>query len=136
MGRVDFNVNSHLLVRSAQQHLCNLAVGYFGGEPMSCKSCSSGNLRNFATEIALHLKAPRVPHVFVFPEVLVCLDCGFSELVIEEEDQLKVLAKDTITGGTKKMGTRSRALSKTSNPSQPDLSFGVQGRKNRTGEFY
>jgi hypothetical protein len=85
---------------------------------------------------SLFMKTPCVPHVFVLPEVLVCLDCGFSELVIEGKDQLKVLAKDTITGGIKKMGTRSRALSKTSNPSQPNLSFGVQGRKNRTGEFY
>jgi hypothetical protein len=63
---------------------------------MTCKSCSSGNLRNFPTETAIHLKVIGRPHVFVFHEILVCLNCGFSELVIEE-DELKVLAEDTIS---------------------------------------
>jgi hypothetical protein len=34
------------------------------------------------------------PHVFVFPEILVCLKCGFTELVIEE-NSLKELAENT-----------------------------------------
>jgi hypothetical protein len=61
---------------------------------MLCKSCSSGDLRNFQTEIAVHLKDYRQPHVLVFPEILVCLKCGFTELVMEE-NKLKVLAGDT-----------------------------------------
>ena len=65
---------------------------------MSCKSCSSGDLRNFPTEIAVHLKDIGRPHVFVFPEILVCLNCGFTELLIEE-DKLKAFAEDTINGG-------------------------------------
>jgi hypothetical protein len=68
---------------------------------MLCKTCSSSNLRNFPTEIAVHLKVFGTPHVFVFPEILVCLNCGFTELVIEE-NQLKVLARDTISGGVKR----------------------------------
>jgi hypothetical protein len=104
---------------------------------MSCKSCSSSNLRNFPTEIAVHLKDLGGPHVFVFPEILVCLDCGFSELVIEE-DKLKVLAEDTSRGGIKKAGRSSRAFSTASNPSETStrLGYGVQGGKNRTGNFY
>jgi hypothetical protein len=68
---------------------------------MSCKSCSSGNLQKFPTEIAIHLEGVGRPHVFVFPEILVCLNCGFAKLVIEEE-KLKVLAEDTISSGVKK----------------------------------
>jgi hypothetical protein len=67
---------------------------------MSCKSCSSGNLRNFPTEIAVHLKDIGRPHVFVFHEILVCLNCGFTELVVEE-DQLRVLAENPIGNGVK-----------------------------------
>jgi hypothetical protein len=68
---------------------------------MSCKSCSSDNLQYFQTEIAVHVKDKRSPHVFVFPEILVCLKCGFSELVIEE-DKLRVVAADTLSGSIKK----------------------------------
>jgi hypothetical protein len=60
---------------------------------MLCKSCSSGNLQNFQTEIAVHFKDLNRPHVFVFPEILVCLKCGFTELVIEE-DKLRLLTQD------------------------------------------
>jgi hypothetical protein len=60
---------------------------------MPCKSCSSSNLRNFSTEIAIHLKDIGRPHVFVFPEILVCLKCGFTELVIDEE-KLRLLTRD------------------------------------------
>jgi hypothetical protein len=72
---------------------------------MLCKSCSSGNLRNFPTEIAVHLKDIGRPHVFVFPEILVCLNCGFIESVIEK-DKLEALAKDA-TGGVLKGGNQS-----------------------------
>jgi len=63
---------------------------------MSCKFCSSSNLRKFRTEIAIHLprlKDNDIPQVFVFPEILVCLKCGFTELVIEE-DKLRLLTQD------------------------------------------
>jgi hypothetical protein len=50
-------------------------------------------LRNFPTEIAIHLKDIGRPHVFVFPKILVCLKCGFTELVIEE-DKLRLLTRD------------------------------------------
>ena len=67
---------------------------------MSCKSCSSSNLRKFPTEIAIHLKDIDRPHVFVFPEILVCLNCGFTELVIEE-NSLKKLAEDTASAAAR-----------------------------------
>jgi hypothetical protein len=64
---------------------------------MSCKSCSSDNLRKFKTEIAVHFPFSEnndKPHVFLFPEILVCLKCGYGEVVVPE-DQLRVLAEDT-----------------------------------------
>lgn len=54
---------------------------------MTCKSCSSENQRNFSSEIIVHfsgLKNLDTPPVFVFPKLLVCLDCGFTEFVIPE----------------------------------------------------
>jgi hypothetical protein len=84
---------------------------------MSCKSCSSGNLRNFPTEIAVHLKGIGRPHVFVFPEILVCLNCGFSELEVAE-DKLKVLAEDpSVTASTRDMLLATDQAKRTPRPS-------------------
>jgi hypothetical protein len=49
---------------------------------MSCKSCQSQNQRNLNGEIAIHfpgLKGLDKPIVWVFPKLLVCLDCGFTQ---------------------------------------------------------
>jgi hypothetical protein len=62
---------------------------------MSCKSCQSGNRGKFGGEIALHfpgLKGLDKPIVWVFPKVVVCLDCGFAEFSIPETE-LRVLAE-------------------------------------------
>ncbi len=56
---------------------------------MTCKSCSSENQRKFSSEIIVHfagLKNLDTPPVFVFPELLVCLDCGFTEFAIPEAE--------------------------------------------------
>lgn len=53
---------------------------------MSCKSCKSKNQSEFATEIAIHLPGLNTPHVFIFPMVVVCLDCGFTEFSIPETE--------------------------------------------------
>ena len=60
---------------------------------MSCKSCQSQNQRNFNGEIAIHfpgLKGLDKPIVWVFPKLLVCLDCGFAEFTVPERE-LQVL---------------------------------------------
>jgi len=54
---------------------------------MACKSCGSENLRNFRAEIAFHFPGPKnvdQPIVWVFPDVMVCLDCGLTEFVVPE----------------------------------------------------
>jgi hypothetical protein len=56
---------------------------------MTCKSCSSENQRKFSSEIIVHfagLKNLDTPPVFVFPKLLVCLDCGFTEFAIPEAE--------------------------------------------------
>lgn len=58
---------------------------------MSCKSCQSNNQRVFSAEINIH---PSVFEggIFVFPNIVVCLDCGFTEFVLPE-NELRMLAE-------------------------------------------
>jgi hypothetical protein len=52
---------------------------------MRCKSCGSGNGSEFPGELAIHFpgrKGLDRPHVLMFPELVVCLDCGFAEFTI------------------------------------------------------
>jgi hypothetical protein len=63
---------------------------------MSCKSCGSVILKKFSAEISIHfpeLKNIDKPVVLVFPEVVVCLDCGTSEFALPEA-ALRQLAKE------------------------------------------
>jgi hypothetical protein len=67
---------------------------------MPCKSCGSENLDRLTSEIAIHfsgLKNIKEPHVWVFPELVVCLNCGFAEFVVPAA-QLRLLAKDRAVG--------------------------------------
>ena len=63
---------------------------------MACKSCQSNYQRNLNGEIAIHfpgLEGLDKPIVLVFPKVLVCLDCGFTEFEIPEA-QLRQLTEN------------------------------------------
>jgi len=58
-----------------------------------CSSCHSTNQNTFTAEVAIHfpgLKGLGKPIVWVFPKLLVCLDCGCSEFMVPERE-LKVL---------------------------------------------
>ena len=62
---------------------------------MPCKLCGSENLGKFTGEIAIHfrgLKNINEPHVWVFPELVVCLNCGFAEFAVPESE-LHLLTK-------------------------------------------
>jgi hypothetical protein len=66
---------------------------------MFCRSCSSERVAEFGTEMLIHLSGTEnlgMPGVLIFPKVLVCLDCGFSEFTIPESD-LASLARNTET---------------------------------------
>jgi len=63
---------------------------------MLCKSCQSSHLRNFNAEINLHFSGRNgltKPTVWVFPKILVCLDCAFAEFFFPA-DELQRLASD------------------------------------------
>jgi hypothetical protein len=62
---------------------------------MPCKSCGSVNQSKFIGEIGIHfpgLKNIDKPVVWVFPELVVCLDCGTAEFDVPEAE-LRQLAK-------------------------------------------
>jgi hypothetical protein len=52
---------------------------------MSCKACKSENVQNLNGELTASfttLKALRASPLYVCQNILVCLNCGFTELVI------------------------------------------------------
>ena len=67
---------------------------------MPCTSCGSKNLPRFKGEVALLLSGPVgvQPTVFVWPQVMVCLDCGAAQFSVPKAE-LGMLAKGTPTVG-------------------------------------
>ena len=62
---------------------------------MPCKWCGSVNEKKFSAEMGIHFPEPKdidKPIVWVFPEVVVCLDCGTAEFAVPEAE-LRQLAK-------------------------------------------
>jgi hypothetical protein len=62
---------------------------------MACVECASNNEAKFSTEIAFHFSGMQgldKPCIFVFPKVLVCLDCGFSRFTTPDTE-IVALAK-------------------------------------------
>ena len=57
---------------------------------MSCKLCSSENQSGFPAEINIHLPHCVTTPTLLFPVLLVCLDCGFTELSIEETELQRI----------------------------------------------
>lgn len=56
---------------------------------MHCKSCGLDSLRRFSSEICIHFsgfKQLSMPGLMMFPELLICLDCGFTQFSIPESE--------------------------------------------------
>lgn len=56
---------------------------------MLCKSCGSNNQDSFVSEMCVHLPGFEnlsKPAVLAFPQLVVCLDCGFSQFSLREAD--------------------------------------------------
>jgi hypothetical protein len=56
---------------------------------MLCKSCGSINQSKFRGEIVIHfpgLKSIDKPGVWVFPGLVLCLDCGAAEFAVPETE--------------------------------------------------
>ena len=57
---------------------------------MSCRSCHSGKVREYTAEINIHfpgMKGLSIPTVWVFPTLLVCLDCGAAQFAIPDAER-------------------------------------------------
>jgi uncharacterized Zn finger protein len=72
---------------------------------MRCKSCGSANQHKFIGEMGIRspgLKNIDKPTVCVFPQLIVCLNCGRAELVVPKNElgELRRLTKgDGIASG-------------------------------------
>jgi len=64
----------------------------------NCASCGSQNLQRFDAEANIHfpgLKGIDVQSVFVFPTLLICMDCGQMESTLSKRD-LQLLKKESV----------------------------------------
>jgi hypothetical protein len=69
---------------------------------MVCNSCRSVNQSKFSAEMAIHfpqLKDIDKPVVWVFPEVVVCLDCGMAEFSVPRDELRKLKQSNAATAG-------------------------------------
>jgi predicted nucleic-acid-binding Zn-ribbon protein len=56
---------------------------------MPCQKCGSERQSKFSAEINVHFPGHEgrdKASILIFPELLVCLECGFTELTISEND--------------------------------------------------
>jgi hypothetical protein len=56
---------------------------------MPCRLCQSENEQLFPAEVAVHappqVNSRNLSQSLIFPQVLVCLECGFAEFLIPEQ---------------------------------------------------
>ena len=60
---------------------------------MVCPSCRSVKQAEFTAEMVIHspgLKNIDRPGIWLFPELLVCLDCGFCRFIVSETELASV----------------------------------------------
>lgn len=79
---------------------------------MNCKQCASENLKSFSAEVAIHfpgLAGLNKPIVWVFPRMLVCSQCGFSEFTVPEKELSVLLQGKVVPGTTASRGGSSAA---------------------------
>jgi len=69
---------------------------------MSCTRCLSLHQTELNSEINLHVRGlPNLGEsgIFVFPRVLVCLDCGLSQFIIEERELAEIMERNLTQRG-------------------------------------
>jgi len=63
---------------------------------MACTGCLSRNQMEMNTEINIHYSATAYledPGIFVFPTVMVCLDCGVSQFTVAEDELAQIAGR-------------------------------------------
>lgn len=69
---------------------------------MNCRACKSENVRRFAGELtasSLKIENVKSEPIYVCQDVLICVDCGFTELVIPPQE-LKKLKRNAAAIGS------------------------------------
>jgi hypothetical protein len=69
---------------------------------MKCDACASDHLGGFSAEIHIHFRCRKnldKPGVFLFPKVLVCLNCGFSSFTVPESELRELVVSQGKSGG-------------------------------------
>jgi hypothetical protein len=61
---------------------------------MRCKSCGSVNQRKLTAEMSIHFLGPKNIDVWIFPELVVCVDCGIAEFAVPEAELLRLAEGD------------------------------------------
>jgi hypothetical protein len=72
------------------------------GIGMPCESCGSTNQSKFTAEIGIHfpgLKNIDKPAVWVFPEIVVCLECGTAQFTLLETELRQLARGDAAAAG-------------------------------------
>ena len=81
---------------------------------MSCTRCLSLHETELNTEINLHfsgLTDMDDSGIFVFPKVLVCLDCGLSQFIVGESELAQIVDRSAKRNlGVKPMKTMRRRI--------------------------
>jgi hypothetical protein len=82
---------------------------------MYCTACRSASQAEFPAEMIIHFRGLEnvdKPGVWVFPKVLLCLDCGFTQFTVQDKE-LTLLASSAPTSD------RSRAQQKVDEDALP-----------------
>ena len=69
---------------------------------MSCMVCGSDKLTKYTAEMNIHLTGLanlNRPSVWVFPELLVCLNCGFSPFMVPNAELSQLATAAQISQG-------------------------------------
>lgn len=65
---------------------------------MPCTTCGSEDLRKLMGEIGIHVPALENnigrPALWVFPEIVICLNCGNAEFVVPEPELRMLTERD------------------------------------------
>jgi hypothetical protein len=66
-----------------------------------CAFCGSDNMRGFNAEVAIHSERrvdeiPYKPLVWVFPNLLICSDCGCAAFYVPRDGQRNLFCSDAV----------------------------------------
>lgn len=65
---------------------------------MRCRSCGTDKVKRFKGELAIHFPfklGVDNPAIFVFPQLAVCLNCGFTEFTVPDHELRVLMAEPT-----------------------------------------